>query len=86
MKQENISEEPSYKEEAEISEDIPQELEEESLYVDDGSISDEAFEGIPSEFDESDEIPSEDETGEDVDSEDGIKNIFSSFMDDEADE
>ncbi len=83
--QENISEEPSYKEEAEISEDIPQELEEESLYVDDGSISDEAFEGIPSEFDESEEIPSEDETGEDVE-ENSIKDIFSSFMDDDNDD
>ncbi|MBR0518315.1 hypothetical protein IJJ97_00830, partial [bacterium] len=73
MRQENISEEPSYKEETEISEDIPQELEE-SMYVDD-SISDEAFEGIPS----------EDETGEEGE-ENSIKDIFSSFMDDDNDE
>lgn len=71
--QENIFEEPSYKEEPEISEDIPQELEE-SMYVDD-SISDETFEGIPS----------EDETGEDGE-ENSMKDIFSSFMDDDSDE
>ena len=44
------------------------------MYVDD-SISDETFEGIPS----------EDETGEDGE-ENSMKDIFSSFMDDDSDE